>query len=113
MDNFELRKEFDKVERLIAINTERGADIKRLLKEKARLLKISYGKLSDSVQSGNLKKVAPIFAKELAYLNNIKKIETDLNESTEETDKEIEKIHESMRAEGLGWLLDNKPEKQE
>ena len=34
MTNYEWQKEFDKIERLIAINTEKGLDTKNLLRQK-------------------------------------------------------------------------------
>ncbi len=109
MDNFELKKEFDKVERLIAIKKEQGIIPTKLLKQKISLLKVCYGKISDAMQSGEFKEIAPIYAKELAFLNNIKNIQVELNETTEDTDIEIKKVHDEMRSKGFGWILDNLP----
>ena len=51
-----------------------------------------------------------MYAKELAFLNNIKNLQEEINETTEETDKEIAKVHQDMRENNLGWILDNLPE---
>ena len=110
MNPYDLKKEFDKIERLIAINTANGNNIEGLLKTKIQLLKLSYTNLSRSIENGSLKKIAPMYAKELAFLNNIKNLQEEINETTEETDKEIAKVHQDMRENNLGWILDNLPE---
>ena len=112
MTNYEWQKEFDKIERLIAINTEKGLDTKNLLRQKISLLKVNYNKLADAIKNNDFPNIVPIFAKELAFLNNIKDIQTQINDNTEETEQEIAKIHSQMREKGFGWILDNQPEKK-
>ena len=113
MNHYDLKKEFDKIERLIAINKANGNNIEGLLKTKIKLLKISYTNLSKSIESGALKKIAPMYAKELAFLNNIKNLQEEINDSTQETVEEIAKVHQDMRENNLGWILDNLPEPTE
>ena len=111
MENIE--KNFKKVERQIQIGQKNGYSVKGLLKEKVRLLKLGYQKLSDAMQDGSLRPIAPVFAREFAFLNNIKNIEEELNINTEDTENEIQKIKTQMREHGFGWLLDNMPERKE
>ena len=108
----DIQKKFDKIEKQIAIGRKNGYSVKTLLKEKVRLLQLSYEKLSTSIEDGIMKPIAPIFAKELAFLNSIKEIQTEINETTDNTEKEIVKIHTQMREQGFGWVLDNSPEKK-
>ena len=107
-----IQEKFKKLERQIEISKKNGCSVKSLLKEKVRLLKLSYGKLSDALQQGIMKPIAPIFAKELAFLNNIKNIQTELNIPTDDTEREIENIYNQMRENGFGWVLDNSPMKK-
>lgn len=100
-------KKFEKLEKQIDIGRKNGYSVKNLLKEKVRLLNISYQKLSDAMQEGKLKPIAPIFARKLAFLSSIKEIQNELNLQTDETEAEIEKIHLQMRENGFGWILDN------
>ncbi len=113
MNNIELQKEFDKVERLIAIKREQGEVPTALLQQKIMLLKTCYDNLSEARENGELQNIAPIYAKELAFLNNIKNIQIEINQTTQDTDEEIAKVHTSMRENGLGWILDNLPERKE
>ena len=108
----DIQKKFDKIEKQIAIGRKNGYRINTLLKEKERLLQLSYDKLDASVDNGLLKPIAPIFAKKLAFLNSIKEIQSEINETTDNTEKEIAKVQTQMREYGFGWILDNTPEKK-
>ena len=54
----------------------------------------------------------PLYAQKIAFLNNIKEIQKQINLNTSATEAEIQKIHTTMRENGLGWILDNLPEKK-
>ncbi len=112
MSSDKLKDKFNKLERQISMSDKTGTDKTQLLKEKIDILKTSYEKLSDAINSGEIEMIAANFAKEIAFLNNIKDIQLQLNEPTTQTDAEIQKIHEQMRNKGLGWILDNMPEKK-
>ena len=80
-------------------------DVTTLLKQKNRLLQLCYTHMDEAVKNGNLQEIAPVFAKEIAFLNNIKNIQQEINEDTTETENEIAKIHARMREKGLGVSL--------
>ena len=111
MDTNKLKAKFEKIEKQIALNNKKGLSTKELLKKKIIILKNCYGQLSDALNKKVLAKSAPNFAKELAFLNNIKEIQTQLNEHTNETDAEIQKIYDMMKDNGFSWLLENMPKK--
>ena len=108
----DIQKKFEKIEKQILIGRKNGYSIKNMLKEKVRLLQLSYEKLSESIDDGVMKPIAPVFARGLAYLNTIKEIQFEMNEKTDDVEKEIAKIHMQMRENGFGWILDNTPNKQ-
>ena len=112
MDTNKLKAKFEKIEKQIALNNKKGLSTKELLKKKIIILKNCYGQLSDALNTKVLAMSAPNFAKELAFLNNIKEIQTQINEPTKETDEEIQKIYNQMKDNGFSWLLDNMPEKK-
>lgn len=112
MNNLNYAKEFEKIEKRIASNIENGRDVKNLLRTKARLLFVCYHKIVESIEKGELKPIAPNFAKELAFLNNIKQIQIDIDDDTNEVDKEIEKVHSLMEKNGFSWLIKNLPEEK-
>ena len=105
-------KEFKEIEERIAQDSAQNKDITMHLRKKARLLRICYSQISDAIRLGVLKKEAPNFAKELAFLNNIKKIQTQINEDVSDTDAEIEKVLKDMYDNGFGWILENLPTKK-
>ncbi|MCR4881565.1 MAG: hypothetical protein K6A44_06415 [bacterium] len=113
MANIDIEKEFKEIEERIAQDSAMNKDITAHLRKKARLLRICYAQMSDAMRLGVLKKEAPIFAKELAFLNNIKKIQTQINEDVSDTDEEIAKVHKQMYDNGFGWILENLPKKVE
>jgi len=113
MANIDVVKEFEKIENNIARDSASNKDITRHLRAKARLLAVCYEQLSAAMKAGKQMQIAPMYAKELAFLNNIKKIQTQINEDTSQTEAEISKIYEEMRANGFGWILDNVPEKSQ
>ena len=113
MGNIDLQKEFEKIEQRIAEDAAKNRDITGLLRAKVRLLKVAYSQLSEAVDKDKPANIAPLFARELAFLNNIKDIQNDINEDISETNAEIEKVHAKMYENGLGWILENMPEKVE
>ena len=113
MTNIDIVKEFQEIEDRIANESAQNKDITGLLRKKARLLKVCYNQISDAMDAGVLAEVAPNFAKAISFLNNIKDLQTQISEDVSETDAEIEKIHQRMRDKGMGWILDNLPERVE
>ena len=113
MANIDVEKELKEIEERIKEDSAQNKDITGHLRKKARLLRICYSQLSDAVRLGVLRKEAPIFAKELAFLNNIKKIQTQINEDFSDTDEEIARVHKQMYDNGFGWILENLPKKVE
>ncbi len=109
----DLQKEFEEIELNIKNGLEKQQDVTPFLREKVRLLNIGYENLSKAMQESNPKVIAPLFAKKLAFLNNIKTIQLQVNDDTSTTEAEIAKVHGDMRERGLGWLLDNMPAKKE
>ena len=81
-------------------------DVSFLLKKKIELLSVAYEKFFEKSNNKKVIKNPKFYALSLSYLNNIKDIQTELKESTAETDKEIEKIYSMMKKDGLGWLLE-------
>ena len=72
MTNYEWQKEFDKIERLIAINTEKGLDTKNLLRQKISLLKVNYNKLADAIKNNDKESLKKLFSKNvIAQLKDI------------------------------------------
>lgn len=112
MNNAELKTEFEKVEKQLEQYEKENKDTTDLLKQKIVLLQNGYKNLNDAIDRSKVQQVARMYAELLAFLNNIKTIQVKINDSTTETDEEISKIHEEMRKDGLGWLLDNMPTKQ-
>jgi len=112
MDINELNKEFQKTENEIQKMKQMDKDASDLLRYKTRLLNIAYKKFADTIKSTNQKMTAPLYAKKLAFLNNIKEIQNEIKDNTSQVEKEIKKIHNEMRENGLGWILDNLPEKK-
>ena len=113
MTNIDIVKEFEQLEKDIEIFQAQNKDITGLLKQKTRLLQVCYSQMDEAMKAGKLQEIAPVFAKEIAFLNNIKNIQAEINEDTSETEAEIAKVHANMRAKGLGWILDNLPKKAE
>lgn len=111
-NNLNLTKEFEKIEMRIANNLAKGHDITNLLRTKARLLFVCYHKMQESFDVINTKAIAPFFAQELAFLNNIKQIQTSINDNTNEVDIEINKVHSLLKEKGLFWLIENMPNKK-
>ena len=110
MANIDVVKEFEKIEKNIARDSAQNKDITRHLRAKARLLNVCYEQLSSAIKTGKHLQIAPMYAKELAFLNNIKEIQTQINEDTAQTEAEISKIYAEMKKNGLGWILENQPE---
>ena len=113
MANIDIVKEFKEIEDRINADSAQNKDITGLLRKKIKLLRICYNQISDAMDSGVFDEVAPNYAKAIAFLNNIKELQTQINEDPSETDTEIKKMHKRMRDNGLGWLLDNLPQKVE
>ena len=105
MDNNELKIKSTDVSRRIELVRQKGEDVSPLLREKMELLKIGYEKLSNQLLDDKYEKNPRKYSTLLAYQNNIKKIEKELNMPTDETDKEINNIHQMMEKVGLTWLL--------
>ncbi len=105
MDNNELKIKSTEVSRRIELGRQKGEDVSDLLREKMELLKIGYKKLSDALQDDKFEKNPRKYSTLLAYQNNIKNIQEELNISTEETNKEISNIHQMMKKVELAWLL--------
>jgi len=112
MDINDLDKEFQKTETEIQKMKENNQDTSDLLRYKTRLLNIAYKQFSESITKNATKMTAPLYAKKLAFLNNIKEIQHEINDNTSYVDQEIKKIQNEMRENGLGWILDNLPEKK-
>ena len=87
---------------------EREAEIDHILE---KVKKNGYQNLNEDIDRSKVKQVARMYAELLAFQNNIKNIQIQLNDDTTDTDTEIAKIHEDMRKDGLGWLIDNMPAK--
>lgn len=113
MANIDIEKEFKEIEERIKEDSALNKDITMHLRKKARLLRICYTQISDAIRLGVYPKEAPVFAKELAFLNNIKNIQTQINEDVSDTDAEIAKVHKQMYDNGFGWILENLPKKVE
>ena len=113
MPNIDIVKEFQEIEERIAQDSALKKDITRHLRKKASLLKVCYAQLSDAINAGVVEDIAPNFAKELQFLNNIKEIQTQINDDITETEEEIAKVHKQIRDKGWGWILDNLPQKAE
>ncbi len=105
MDNNELKIKSTEVSRRIVLGRQKGEDVSPLLREKMELLKIGYEKLSNQLQDDKFEKNPRKYSTLLAYQNNIKNIQEELNISTDETNKEINNIHQMMEKAGLAWLL--------
>ncbi len=105
MDNNELKVRSTDVSRRIELGRQKGEDVSPLLKEKRELLKIGYEKLSNQLMDNKYEKNPKKYSTLLAYQNNIKNIEEELNLPTDETNKEISNIHQMMKNAGLAWLL--------
>ncbi len=113
MDNQELKVAFDEINKKIEAAKASGSDTKSLMQEKARLLKIGYDKISELTQGEEYAKNPRKYSKELSFLNNIKRVLSEINEPTQEIEKLIEETYSKMRENGLGWLLDNLPYKKD
>ena len=113
MANINLEQEFEKIEQRIFEATQKQQDLTPLLHSKVRLLALASNQLADAMRTGKAKEVVPIFAKRMGLLNNIKRIQIQINEDTAETDAEIAKVENRMRELGFGWILDNLPEKEQ
>jgi hypothetical protein len=105
MDNNELKIRSTDVSRRIELGRQKGEDVSPLLREKIELLKIGYEKLSNQLRDDQFEKNPKKYSTLLAFQNNIKKIQEELNVPTSETDKEINNIHKMMEKAGLAWLL--------
>ena len=105
MDNNELKIKSTEVSRKIELGRQNGEDVSSLLKEKIELLKIGYQKLSEELKDEKYEKNPRKYSTLLAFQNNIKNIQEELNISTDETNKEISNIHKMMEEAGLAWLL--------
>ena len=105
MDNNELKVKFDNVQKRIVACKSKGEDVAPLMKEKMELLQIGYKKLSEQLTEDKFEKNPKKYSTLLQYLNNIKVIQAELNIPQNETDSEIQKIHNQMDKAGLGWLL--------
>jgi len=112
MQNLDLNKEFKKLEIEISKRISENRDTTDLLKEKIKLLTIGYKNFSKKIIEQNIKMDIPLYAQKIAFLNNIKEIQKQINLNTSNTEAEIQKIHTTMRENGLGWILDNLPEKK-
>lgn len=105
MDNKELKIKSTDVAVRIEQARKKGEDVTPLLREKMELLQIGYKKLSESLKEDKFEKNPKKYSTLLSYLNNIKKIQQEINLPQDETDKEISNIHAEMNRVGLGWLL--------
>ncbi len=112
MDNQELKVAFSEINKKIDEEKASGKDVKALLQEKARLLKVGYDKISELTSGEEYAKNPRKYSEELSFLNNIKNILNEINEPADEIDKLINDTHAKMRENGLGWILDNLPEKK-
>lgn len=112
MANINLEQEFEKLEQRISEAAQKQQDVTPLLHSKVRLLAIASNQLADAMKSGKAKEIVPIFAKRMGLLNNIKRIQLQINEDTSETDAEILKVENRMRELGFGWILDNLPNEE-
>ena len=110
MANINLEQEFEKLEQRISEAAQKQQDVTPLLHSKVRLLAIASNQLADAMKSGKAKEI--IFAKRMGLLNNIKRIQLQINEDTSETDAEILKVENRMRELGFGWILDNLPNEE-
>ena len=107
-----LNKEFKKLEIEISKRTSENRDTTDLLKEKIKLLILAYKKFSQKIIEQNIRMDVPLYAQKIAILNNIKEIQKQIKTSTSATEAEILKVQTTMRENGLGWILDNLPEKK-
>ena len=105
MDNNELKIKSTEVSRRIELGRQKGEDVSPLLREKMELLQIGYKKLAEQLQDDKYEKNPRKYSTLLAFQNNIKNIQQELNISTDETNKEISNIHQMMGKAGLAWLL--------
>ncbi len=105
MDNNELKIKSTEVSRRIELGRQKGEDISPLLREKIELLKIGYEKLSNELMDDKYEKNPRKYSTLLAFQNNIKNIQEELNIPTNETNQEINNIHQMMEKAGLAWLL--------
>ena len=112
MDNQELKVAFSELNKKIDEERNAGNDVRSLLQEKAKLLKIGYDKISELTNGEEYAKNPRKYSEELAFLNNIKNILNEIKEPTQEIEKLINDTHAKMRENGLGWILDNLPEKK-
>lgn len=112
MDNQELKTAFAEINGKIDEAKAAGGDTKVLMKEKARLLKIGYDKISELTKGEEYAKNPRKYSEELAFLNNIKNVLNEINEPVQEIENLINDTHTKMRENGLGWILDNLPDKK-
>ena len=105
MDNNELKIKSTDVSRRIELGRQKGEDVSALLKEKMELLQIGYKKLSEQLTDDKYEKNPRKYSTLLAFQNNIKNIQEELNIPTNETNQEINNIHQMMEKVGLAWLL--------
>ena len=112
MQNLDLNKEFKKLEIEISKRISENRDTTDLLKEKIKLLTIGYKKFSKEIIEQNIRMDVPLYAQKIAFLNNIKEIQKQISMNTSATEAEILKVQTTMRENGLGWILDNLPEKK-
>lgn len=112
MQNLDLNKEFKKLEIEISKRISENRDTTDLLKEKIKLLTIGYKKFSKEIVEQNIRMDVPLYAQKIAFLNNIKEIQKQISMNTSATEAEILKVQTTMRENGLGWILDNLPEKK-
>ena len=108
MDNNQLKIKSTDVSRRIELGRQKGEDVSPLLREKMELLKIGYEKLSNELQDDKYEKNPRKYSTLLAYQNNIKNIQEELNIPTNETNQEINNINQMMEKAGLAWLLQAK-----
>ena len=111
MDNQELKIAFDEINKKIDEAKSAGRDTKSLMQEKARLLRIGYDKISELTKGREYAQNPRKYAQELSFLNNIKKVLNEISEPTQEIEKLINDTYAKMKENGLGWILDNLPEK--
>jgi hypothetical protein len=112
MKDLDIKKKFQQLEIEISERVSEDRDITDLLKYKIKLLILAYKTFSNKIIEQNIKMDIPLYAQKIAYLNNIKEIQKQIKSNTTATDAEILKIQTNMRENGLGWILDNLPEKQ-
>ena len=105
-DKDELTIRYKELQKQIQEQQQNGEDITVLLREKIDLLTQYYHRLSDALQDKKYEKNPRKYSTLVSYLNTIKKIQIELNESTQETEKEILSVETEMRNAGLGWILD-------